>query len=172
IPIVLLPLLGWVVTVVLQLMMAVISSAVLAASGLSAAAFWEHLSLGHMWVLLFYHLMAVHGLSWAPFFGWMLLVSAWARRAPLLWAFMPPVVIAIVERIAFNTSHFGHMLGARLSGSESVTSTGKGGMMMDPMTTHMTLGRFLGAPGFWIGLVLTAVFLAAAIRLRRYQVPN
>ena len=44
--------------------------------------------------------------------------------------------------------------------------------MMDPMTTHVTLGRFLGAPGFWIGLVLTALFLAAAVRLRRYQVPN
>ena len=172
IPIVILPLLGFVVTVVLQLMMAVISSAVLAASGLNVAAFWDQLSLGHMALLLFYHLMAVHGLSWAPFFGWMLLVSAWARRAPLLWALLPPVVIAIVERIAFNTSYFGRMLGARLSGSQSVASSGPGGMMMDPMTTHATVGRFLGAPGFWIGLVLTALFLAAAVRLRRYQVPN
>ena len=172
IPILILPLLGFVVTVVLQLIMAVISSAILAANGLSVAAFWEQLSLAHTSLLLLYHLVAVHGLSWAPFFGWILLVSAWAKRAPLLWAFLPPIAIAIFERIAFNTSHFGTMLGTRLSGSGSVATSGSGGMMMDPMTTHVTAGRFLGAPGFWLGLVLTAVFLAVAVRLRRYQVPN
>jgi len=172
IPIVILPLLGFVVTVIVQLIMAGISSAILAARGLSVAAFWEQLSFGHRSLLLFYHLIAVHGLSWAPVFGWMMLVSAWARRAPLVWALLPPIAIAIVERIAFNTSRFGHMLGRRLSGSESVATSVPGGMMMDPMTTHVTAGRFLGAPGFWIGLVLTALFLAAAVRLRRYQVPN
>jgi len=172
IPIVILPLLGFVVTVVLQLIMALISSAILAASGLSVAAFWEQLAFGRMSLLLLYHLIAVHGLSWAPFFGWMLLVSAWARRAPFVWALLPPIAIAIVEKIAFNTSHFGAMLGSRLSGSESVATGAPGRMPMNPMTTHITAGRFLGAPGFWIGLVLTALFLAAAVRLRRYQVPN
>ena len=172
IPILILPLIAFVITVVLQLIMAVISSAILAASGLSVATFWEHLTLPHMSLLLLYHLIAVHGLSWAPVFGWMLLVSAWARRAPFVWALLPPIAIAIVERIAFTTSQFGHMLGARLSGSQSVATSAPGGMMMDPMTTHVTAGRFLGAPGFWIGLVLTALFLALAARLRRYQVPN
>lgn len=171
IPIVVLPLLGFVVTVALQLIMAVISSAILAASGLSVAAFWEHLSFAHMSLLLLYHLVAVHGLSWAPFFGWMLLVSAWARRAPFVWAFLPPTAIAIVEKIAFNTSHFATMLTERLSGSDSVAGA-TGSMPMNPMTTHVTLGRFLSAPEFWIGLVLTAVFLGAAVRMRRYQVPN
>ena len=171
IPILILPLLGFAVTVVLQLIMAVISSAILAANGLSVSALWGHLSFGHMSLLLLYHLVAVHGLSWAPFFGWMLLVSAWARRAPLVWAVLPPLAIGIVEKIAFNTSLLGAMIGSRLSGSGSVMSTAKG-MPTDPMTTHMTLGRFFGTPGFWIGLVLTAVFLAAAVRLRRYQVPN
>jgi ABC-2 type transport system permease protein len=172
IPIVLLPLIGFVVTVVLQLIMAVISSAILAANGLSVAAFWEHLSLGHMSLLLLYHLVCVHGLSWAPFFGWMLMVSAWARRTPFLWAFLPPLAIAVVEKIAFNTSYFATMLGQRLSGTETVISTVPGHMPMDPMTTHVTVGRFLTAPGFWLGLVLTAAFLAAAVRLRRDQAPN
>ena len=172
IPILILPLLGFLVTVVLQLIMGVISSAVLAANGLSVAAYWEQLSFGRMSLLLLYHLVAVHGLSWAPLFGWMLLVSAKVRRAPFVWAFLPPIAIGIVEKIAFNTSYFGNLLGSRLSGSGSVASTAAGRMPMDPMTTHATVGRFLGAPGFWIGLVLTAVFLAIAVRLRRYQVPN
>ncbi len=172
IPIVILPLLGFAVTFVLQLIAAVISSAILAASGLSVAAFWEQLSFARMSLLLLYHLVAVHGLSWAPFFGWMLLVSAWARRAPFVWAFLPPTAIAIVESIAFDTSHFATMLGGRLSGSGSVAMDATGRMPMDPMTAHITVGRFLVTPGLRIGLVLTAVFLAAAVRLRRYQVPN
>src|SRR5687768_18331244 len=46
-----------------------------------------------------------------------------SRRAPFVWALLPPIVIAALEKMAFNTSHFGHLLGARLSGSESVAST-------------------------------------------------
>jgi hypothetical protein len=37
--------------------------------------------------------------------------------------------------------------------------------------THITPGRFLGSPGLWIGLFVAAAFLAAAVRLRRYQGP-
>jgi len=40
-------------------------------------------------------------------YAWLLLVSAWARRAAFLWAFLPPLAIGVVEKIAFNTSHFG-----------------------------------------------------------------
>jgi hypothetical protein len=41
---------------------------------------------------------------------------------------------------------------------------------MDPMT-HLTPGQFLISPGLWIGLIIAAAFLAAAVRLRRYQGP-
>jgi hypothetical protein len=43
-------------------------------------------------------------------------------------------------------------------------------MPMDPMT-QVTPGRFLLTPGLWIGLAITAAFLAAAVRLRRYREP-
>jgi ABC-2 type transport system permease protein len=172
IPILILPLLGFFVTVVLQLIMAVISSAGLAANGLSVAAYWQELSFARTSLLLLYHLVAVHGLSWAPVYGWMLLVSAGAPRAPFVWALLPPLAIGIGERIAFGTSHFASMVGNRLSGEESVAMSATGIMPMDPMTTHVTAGRFLGAPGFWIGIVATAVFLAVAVRLRRYQMPS
>ena len=171
IPIVILPLLGFVITVAVQLIMTLASSVSLAASGVGVAAFWEHLSLVRMSLLLLYHLLVVHGLSWAPVFGWMLLVSAWARRVPMVWALLPPIAIAVGERIAFNTSHITHKVGELLSGARTVASSPPGGMPMDPMTTHVTAARFLGTPGFWIGLLLTAMFLAAAIRLRRRQVP-
>jgi len=41
---------------------------------------------------------------------------------------------------------------------------------MDP-GTHLTPLRFLGTPGLWIGLAVTAACLAAAVRLRRYREP-
>jgi hypothetical protein len=39
-----------------------------------------------------------------------------------------------------------------------------------PMT-HITPGIFLTSPGLWIGFAIAAAFLAAAVRLRRYQGP-
>jgi len=37
--------------------------------------------------------------------------------------------------------------------------------------THLSPVPFLISPGLWIGLVVAAAFLAAAIRLRRYRDP-
>ena len=49
-------------------------------------------------------------------------------------------------------------------------SSAPGTFPMDPMT-HLTPGHFLSSPGLWIGLAISAAFLAAAVRLRRYQGP-
>ena len=163
IPIFLLPLISFVLTLAVQLAMAVLSSMIIGASGLSVAAFWDALGFGEISSGLLYHLIAVHGLSWAPFFGWMLFVSAWAKRAPFVWAVVPPLAIAIVERIAFNTSHFGAMVAARFAGSDPA-------MGFHRSMTHVP-NAFFSTPGLWIGMLVTAAFLAAAVRLRRYQTP-
>ena len=169
IPLVVLPLLTFAITVLTQLIMALISSAVLLGSGLSVATLWAQLSLPQTWLGLLYHLVTVHSLWYAPIFGWLLLVSAWARRAPVLWAAVPLLAIALVEKIAFNTTHFASMLGNRMGGgAEAITMPG--GSPMDPMT-HLTPGHFLASPGLWIGLAMTAAFLAGAVRLRRSQGP-
>jgi len=167
IPLVLLPLLTCAITVVTQWIMALVSSAVLLGSGLGVAPLWTRLSLSQTWLMLLYHLVTVHALWYAPIYGWLLLVSAWARRAAFLWAGLPLLAIALVEKIAFNTTHFAAMLGNRMSGgAEAVTMPGSS--PMDPMT-HLTPGHFLTSPGLWIGLAMTAGFLAGAVRLRRSQ---
>src|SRR5271166_1503679 len=169
IPLVVLPLLTFAITVVTQWIMLLMSSAVLLGNGLSVRTLWTQLSLSQTWLGLLYHLVTVHSLWYAPIFGWLLLVSAWARRAAFLWAGLPVLAIALVEKIAFNTTHFVAMLGNRMGGgAEAVTMPGSS--PMDPMT-HLTPGHFLSSAGLWIGLVLAAVFLAAAVRLRRYQGP-
>lgn len=166
IPFVVLPLLTWVITVVTQAIMLLLAGGRLMGTGLSV---WSHVSFGQMAWILFYHLLVGHGFWYAPFWGWMLLCSAWSRRTPYLWATLPLLAVTLVEKIAFNTSYFGGWLAYRFMG-------GPGGMPPrgSPMTMAALtppLAQFLASPGFWFGLALAAAFLAAAVRLRRYREP-
>src|SRR5438874_1301714 len=141
IPLVVLPLLTFAITLATQWIMLLLSSAVLLASGHSPAMLWTHLPFFQMSLVLLYHLLAIHSLWYAPIFAWLLVVSAWARRAAFVWAFLPLVGIGIVEKFAFNTSHFVAMLGRRMGGgAEAVMAPG--GSPMDSMT-HLTPGHFL-----------------------------
>jgi ABC-2 type transport system permease protein len=169
IPLVILPLIIFAVTVAAQWIMLLLSSAVLLANGLNAGTLWTHVALIPMSGMLLYHLVTVHALWHAPFYAWFLLVSAWARRAAFLWAALPIIAVAFVEKIAFNTSHFATFLLDRLEGgAEAMTATGT--MPIDP-GTHIMLGRYLSTPGLWGGLAFTALCLAAAVRLRRSRGP-
>jgi ABC-2 type transport system permease protein len=167
IPLVILPLVTFAITIVTQWIMLLLSSALMLARGQSVAALWSHLPLFQMSLMLLFHIVAIHGLQFAPVYSWMLLVSSWARRAPLLWAVLPPLAIGVAEKIAFHTSHFAALLGYLLGGGPEVV-TGK--MQMLPLTP-LAVGEFFINPGLWIGLAIAAAFLAAAVRLRRYREP-
>jgi ABC-2 type transport system permease protein len=169
IPLVVLPLLTFAIVFVTQLIMLLLSSVVLLGSHLSAAALWTRESPLQMSFLLLYHMVTVHVLWYAPIYAWMLLVSAWAKRATFLWAALPPVAICILEKITLNTSHFAAWLGYRASGAqEAIVPAGR--MPMDSMT-QLTPGHFLSSPGLWMGLIVAAGLLAATVRLRRHQGP-
>src|SRR5271169_2397771 len=171
IPLVVLPVLTFAITVAMQWLMLLLSSAVLLASGLSVATLWTKLSFLRMSWLLLYHILTAHALWPAPIYCWLLLVSGWPRRATFLWAALPLLAIAGVEQIAFHTWHFAALVGSRLIGAATtVAATSPDMFPTDPMT-HITPGSFLGSPGLWIGLAVAAAFLAAAVRLRRYQGP-
>ena len=120
---------------------------------------------------LLYHMFTMHVLWHAPIYAYLLLVSAWARRATFLWAFLPPLAISILERILFNTAHFSHMLMYRLAGDPALIASTAGTFPFDEHMTHLSPIMFLATPGLWIGLVVAAAFLAAAVQLRRYQAP-
>jgi len=169
VPLAILPLLTWSLTVATQFIILLLSMVALTGHGAGIALLWTQVSLFQMSLMLLYHLVTVHVLWHAPLYGWLLMVSAWARRAPVLWAVLPPLAIIAVEALVFNSSHFAHWLGYRFSGgSEAMVMTG--GMPLDP-GTHLTPGRFLSTPGLWFGLIFTAGFILAAARLRRYRGP-
>jgi len=130
--------------------------------------------------------LAVQTLWYLPLFGWLLLVSAWSRRAVLLWAVLPPVAVNVVERIAFGTSHFAELLKERLVGVYPLAFT------EDPDRHHLLWqyqdeyanvdlkfsegllqlldpGKLLADPGLWSGIAVAAAFFAAAVWMRRYR---
>ena len=175
IPLVVLPLLTFAITLATQWVMLLLSSAVMLASGLSPATLWSRLSLLDVSLLL-YHLLVVHALYYAPIYAWLLLVSGWARRAAFVWAALPVVAIGVVEKIAFHTSHFASMLGSRIAGgNQGVPYPMQGSpsmpVPMDHQVTLLILSRFLVRPEMWVGLLIAGAFLALAVRLRRYQGP-
>jgi ABC-2 type transport system permease protein len=165
VPIVIMPLFTFAVTIIAEWLMMVMSTAALLGSGLTVATLWRQVSASQMGLL--YHLVTVHMLWHAPIYAWFLLVSAWARRTPFLWAILPPIVIGFLEKIAFNTTYFVRWVGWRLSGPQDYGFETPPGHHLMHVMRQFELGNFLLTPGLWFGLAFTALFLAAAIRLRR-----
>jgi len=171
IPLVFLPLLTIAVTIAMHVLMLMISSVVLPASGMSVAPLWRELSILQLWGLLGYHIFLVHAIWPFPVYCWLLLISGWARRATLLWAALPVVAIGGIEKLVFHTSHFVHIIATRLIGGGAPADITSGEMFPTGPMTHLTPARYLGAPSLWVGLAVAAVFLFVAVRLRRYQDP-
>ncbi len=166
IPLVVLPLFVFAIAIATQLVMLLLSTVVALLNGLSAAPLWR-VPLFRMSLVLLYGLI-VHALWHAPLYAWLLLVSAWARRTPMLWAVLPPLALGAFERIAFGTSHFGSLIRYRLVGTLAVAFDFEA---RDGVVPGVEPFRFLTSPGLWSGLAVAAVFVAAAVRLRRNREP-
>ena len=171
IPLIVLPLLTFAIILVTQLFILLIGTIGLLARGHGAAALWAGLPLFKMPLELLYTLAAI-ALWHAPIYGWLLLVSSWARRTPLLWAVLPLLAISIFEKIAFHTGNFAYLLKYRLTvGLTQAFISPKNGSFPMGQLPAIDLEKFLSTPDLWIGLAVAAAFFAAAIRLRRYREP-
>ena len=171
IPLAVLPMIAFALTFCVQLIMLLMSSANLLMHGVSPATTWAHFPVFQNWLVMLYGLAAI-ALWHAPIYGWLLLVSGWARRATFLWAVLPFMIIQIFEKITFGTSYFASMLKHRLMGfaPHAFGFHGEGHLTIDSLA-QLTPGRYLSTPGLWIVLLFAAAFVAAAIRLRRYRGP-
>jgi ABC-2 type transport system permease protein len=174
IPLVVLPLVAFAIIVCVQVIMVLQTGVVLIFHGMSPATTWAAVPFFQDWLVLLYGLVAL-ALWHAPIYGWLLLVSGWARRATFLWAVLPLLAIGIFERVTFGTSHFASLIKYRLMSwaAEAFAfhpHNPQGNPTIDALA-QLTPGRFLSTPGLWIGLLFAAAFLVAAIRLRRYRGP-
>jgi ABC-2 type transport system permease protein len=130
--------------------------------------------------LLLIYTLAVQALWFAPFGGWLLLVSAFARRAVLGWAVLPPVLVVVAERTLLGSRHFLELLGFRMLGGFELAFSGERHAMLIEaegavISTFPTLGqiitpaRLLAAPALWAGIAVGLLLLAGAVWLRRWR---
>jgi len=171
IPLMVLPVISFAIVICVQVIMLLMTSMVLIFHGMSPATTWVAFPVFQNWLVLLYGLVAI-ALWHLPIYGWLLLVSGWARRATFLWAVLPLLAIGILEKIAFNTSYFASMVKHRLLGF----APGAFDFQAHTRSTidslaQLTPGKYLSTPGLWIGLFVAAAFLAGAVRLRRYRGP-
>lgn len=171
IPLAVLPLIILATIVSAHLVMLIWTSGVLIGHGMNPGSTWTTVPWIQNWLVLVYGLVVI-ALWYAPIYGWALLISSIVRNAAFLWAVFPLIVIGIFERITFGTSHFTSLVRQRLFGFApgAFGFEPKHGIAIDSLW-QLTPGRYLSSPGLWIGLILAALFIAIAIRLRRYRGP-
>lgn len=173
IPLVLLPLIGLALGMLAQFFLLMFSHAALLAHGMSPAPLWREYRFIQEPLVMIYG-MTVHTLWFAPIYCLLLLISAWAKRTPLLWAAVPPLVLMMLEKMVFKTTYFASLLRYRTIGAMSeafVTSPAERGSGILDQLTQLDPVRFLTAPGLWLGLMFAAACLVAAVRLRRNREP-
>jgi ABC-2 type transport system permease protein len=168
-PLIVLPVVTFAIIIGTQLIMLLVSSAVLAINGVSPASTWDNFPFFTQSGLVAYGI-AVATLWHAPIYGWLLLVSGWVRRAAFLWAVMPVIMLGVLGKLLLNPGRFYPMVRDRLIGwaPRAFDFNVRETMTFDSMV-QITPMRFLSAPGLWIGLAFFVAFLFAAIRVRRYR---
>ncbi|MBV8799793.1 MAG: ABC transporter permease [Alphaproteobacteria bacterium] len=171
VPLLVLPVVVLVIAFLLQLLMLLFGSAVLLKTSAGPGALWTHWPLAQMSLTLAY--LAVIATLWlAPVYGWLLMVSAWAKRLTFLWAVLVPIGLSVVEKIALDTNYVGSLIQYRLKGflALAFNQPPKNPTSIDPVAL-MTPLRYFTSPGLWVGLVVAVAFLAAAVWLRRDREP-
>jgi len=115
----------------------------------------------------------------SPFIGWFLFVSAFTKRSPLLMAFMPLVLIPIIEFIFLRSSFFADAVFSRKGMIPLFRGTDIEGFFDEDslhlseeaasLLAHIDVVRFLTSPTMWGGVIVCALFVTAAIYVRRYR---
>jgi ABC-2 type transport system permease protein len=171
------------VTIVTQVVVLLLASVILMIGGASPGPIWSNLQLFQLTIALVYGQIAV-ALWYAPVAAWVLFVSAWAKRVPILWAVLTPVAVMLFERVAIGTHYMQDLLGYRLRDglklafgprSRSEFSLGDGGVNATELPRRVFDAldpvAFFSNPWLWVGLVVAAGLIAAAIWMRRYREP-
>lgn len=101
---------------------------------------------------------------WAlPLYAWLLLCSAAARRSPLLLALAIPLALVVMEQLFLGSDHLSSAITAHVPQRSATGADSLGFYLLPPDWRALDYTGMLG------GLLMTLVFLYAAVRLRRYR---
>lgn len=173
VPMAFLPAFTFLIALAAQIVVFLIENVAMLAHHVSPAQLWIGIPWLSVMVVMAYSLVTVT-LWYAPIYAWLLLVSARAHRAALVWAVVPFFLLAIFERIAFHTRYVGDFVRYRFGGvflTGFAHNPNLGQNQASIPLSDLTPGRFLATPGLWTGLIFAALALILIIRLRRSSEP-
>jgi ABC-2 type transport system permease protein len=126
--------------------------------------------------VLWIYTVVTAAIWYLPVAGWLMMVSAWAKRAVILWSFLPPLVLYIIERWFLGTNVVGRAISRRLTGLPAIALNTSGGKSWhvdgDTLTLPSSVFHFINPSGFfaspqvWIGAAVGVALIIAAIQLR------
>ncbi len=144
------------------------------------------LQLQGLWI----YLALTTALWFLPIYAWALLVSAWAKRAVALWAFLVPLGICYAESSVLGTHYVAQWLAYRFVGFSQAafkdggwtdslrqlesgqTAPSHGAWVHDlPQSLWGSLApqQFFMSVALWQGVALGGAMLIGAIALRRFR---
>lgn len=117
----------------------------------------------------------------SPFIGWFLFVSAFTKRSPFLVAFLPILILPMLEKTLVGTTLLAGAIFERtgklplfrgLDTEDLFFYEGQGPALGDGLVRLLPLldlRHFLGSPALWLGLTVCGLLTFAAIYVRRYR---
>jgi ABC-2 type transport system permease protein len=173
------PLIAFVVIVVTHLVNLVLLSIFVNIEGGSPVFMvWNSVPLLDVWATLLIVMLALP-IWFSPFVGWFLFVSAWTKRMPFLTAFLPLVVLPMLEYFVFRSHVLASAIQGRFHEMPIVSGIDPSVFLNEEALTERTqavslfsfldIGKFLTSPAMWGGVLVCGVFITAAIYIRRYR---
>ncbi len=174
-PVFLAPIIFLAIAIGSQIVVALFLSIVVLFQGGPVLELWPLASMIGTWIY-FATLYMTMTLWVLPILAWVLFVSAYASRLPIMWALLPPAIIMAIEGILFETTTVLRWIGIQLGGWQTYAYRDLnadidgpadflalvfGGLQWEALTYS------LGSTQFWIGLVIAAGFVFGAIELRK-----
>jgi ABC-2 type transport system permease protein len=133
---------------------------------------------------LWIYLIVTLAIWFLPVAGWLMLVSAWATRAVILWSFLPPFALYLAERWVFGTHAVGTMLHDRLVSGYAIrafhtlgeagwvgafpheSNVNGGGSAVYSVWAYLNPAGFFASPATWIGAAVGVALIIGTIQTR------
>jgi len=173
------PLIAFAVVVVTHILILLLTGIFISIEGGSSMLLvWQSAPLFDAWTGMLI-IMILLPIWFSPFIGWLLFVSAWTKRSPLLMAFLPLILVPTLEYWLFRTHLIGDAIQSRFTqlpifkniDVRTLFDEEKFIANVDAVSLigYIDIGAFLSSPQMWVGIVVCGLFMTGAIYVRRYR---
>ncbi len=148
-------------------------------SGFEQLEVWSTVWQPKIWLQvhgLMLYVLVISMLWYLPIVAWFMLASAWAPRAVILWALLPPILAIFLGKFLFHTWYVAELLGDRIVGWKRFDGgLAAHGMEVDGerfawpqrVSEFIDPAAFFASPDLWGGLIVAGLLLWAIVLIRR-----